>query len=182
MMNLTILLRKALGGDKAAEQEAIALVYPELKRIAARMTAQESADPTLSPTILVSDFFAEKFRAPTGLPGSINDRNHFFSIAARAMRQVLVDRARARNATKRQPVDPHFFQRPCTALSPETLLALEAALKRLEAIAAQAAKVIELRYYLGCTVEETAKSLSISTKQVRAEWDFARQWLESELS
>jgi RNA polymerase sigma factor (TIGR02999 family) len=182
MINLTLLLRKALGGDKAAEQEAISLVYPELKRIAARLSAQESSDPALSPTILVSDFYAEKFRSTAGLPGGITDRNHFFCIAARAMRQVLVDRARARNATKRQPVDPNFTQRPCTALAPETLLALEAALRRLEGLAAQAAKVIELRYYLGCTVEETAKSLGISTKQVRAEWDFARQWLESELS
>ena len=182
MIQLTLLLRKALGGDKAAEQEAIALVYPELKRIAARMAALESSDPSLSPTILVSDFYTEKFRSPAGLPGNITDRNHFFSIAARAMRQVLVDRARSRNAQKRQPVDPNFFQRACTAISPETLLALEAALKRLELIAPQAARVIELRYFLGSTVEETAKSLGISTKQVRAEWDFARQWLESELS
>jgi RNA polymerase sigma factor (TIGR02999 family) len=180
MNNLTVLLRKALLGDKIAEQEAIAIVYPELKRIAGRLASRESADPSLSPTVLVSDFYAEKFA--TGLPEDITDRNHFFALAARAMRQVLVDRARARTTLKRQPVDPNLFNRPCTALSPETLLALETALTKLEKLDLRAARVVELMFYLGCTFSETAAALNTPVHHVRQEWDFARHWLTSQLA
>lgn len=180
MKNLTILLRKALHGDKLAEQEALAIVYPELKRIAARLAAREQADPSLSPTILVSDFYAEKFA--TGLPEDIADRNHFFALAARAMRQVLTDRARARNATKRQPIDPDLFSRPCTTLPPETLLALETALTKLEKLDPRAARVVEMMFYLGCTFTETAAALNAPLHQVRQDWDFARHWLTSVLN
>ena len=175
MNNLTILLRKALLGDKLAEQEAIAIVYPELKRIAGLLASRETADPSLSPTVLVSDFYAEKFAI--GLPEHITDRNHFFALAARAMRQVLIDRARARTTIKRQPVDPNLFNRPCTALAPETLLALETALKKLEELDPRAARVVELIFFLGCTYSETAAALNIPLHQVRQDWDFARHWL-----
>ena len=175
MKNLTILLRKALLGDKLAEQEAIAIVYPELKRIAGRLAARETADPSLSPTVLVSDFYAEKFS--TGLPEDITDRNHFFALAARAMRQVLVDRARARTTLKRQPIDPDFFNRPCTTLAPETLLALENALTKMEKLDPRAARVVELMFYLGCTYSETAAALNAPLHHVRQEWDFARHWI-----
>ena len=179
MNQLTILLRKALLGDKHAEQEALAIVYPELKRIAALLASRESSDPSLSPTVLVSDFYAEKFA--TSLPENITDRNHFFALAARAMRQVLVDRARARKAAKRQPIDPDLFNRPCTALSPETLLALETALTKLEKLDPRAARVVELMFFLGCTLAETSAALNIPTHHVRQDWDFARHWLTSVL-
>lgn len=180
MNQLTLLLRKALAGDKAAEAEAIAVVYPELKRIAAAMAAREGADPSLTPTVLVSDFYTQKFAG--GLPENITDRNHFFALAAKAMRQVLIDRARARNATKRQPVDPNVFTRPCTALSPETVLALDAALTKLEKLDARASRVVELQFYLGCSLSETASILGVSLHHVRHDWDYARHWLHTQLS
>lgn len=180
MNNLTVLLRKALLGDKLAEQEAIAIVYPELKKIAARLSSRERADPSLSPTVLVSDFYTEKFAV--GLTEDITDRNHFFALAARAMRQVLVDRARARTTLKRQPIDPNLFNRPCTALAPETLLALETALKKLEELDAPAARVVELMFFLGCTLSETAAALNLPLHKVRQNWDFARHWLTTQLS
>lgn len=179
--HLTILLRKALGGDRAAEQEAIRQVYPELKRIAARMTSRERADGHLSPTILVHDFYVQKLCAPNGLAVDIKDRNHFFALAARAMRQVLIDRARARDSAKRSPIDPNVFSTPSTELAPDTILALDTALSRLEKLDPRAARVVELLYYLGCTIAETAGILGVSIHSTREDWDFARQWLQAEL-
>jgi RNA polymerase sigma factor (TIGR02999 family) len=179
MNQLTVLLRKALSGDKTAEAEAISIVYPELKRIAAIMASRESADPSITPTILVSDFYAQKFAG--GLPENIADRNHFYALAARAMRQVLIDRARSRNATKRQPIDPALFTRSCTALSPDTVLALDAALSKLEKLDARASRVVELQFYLGCSITETASILGVSVHHVRHDWDYARHWLHSQL-
>lgn len=182
MSDLTFLLRKALLGDREAEEEAIRQVYPELKKIAARMTSKESSDANLSPTVLVHDFYVNKLCAPAGLAVEIKDRNHFFALSARAMRQVLIERARARNSVKRSPVDRNLFATPSTDLAPETLLALESALIRLEKLDPRAARVVELVYYLGCTLAETASILSVPIHTMREDWAFARRWLLDQLS
>ena len=179
-LSLTALLRKAIAGDKAAEHEAIRLVYPELKKIAARMTAHEKAGESLSPTVLVHDFYVQKLCAPAGIAVQIKDRNHFFALAARAMRQVLIDRARARNSAKRSPVEGNVFARPCTELPPDTLLAVDTALNRLEKLDPRATRVVELRYYLGCSINETAAILGITIQNAREDWGFARQWLQAQ--
>lgn len=183
MIDLTILLRKALGGDKAAEEEALRLLYPELRRIAAALAAAESSAATLNPSAVISEFYLQKFAASSGIPENIADRNHFLSIAARGMRQVLIDKARSRSASKRRPPEnPNFFSAPCTALPHETVLALEAALTRLQAIDPLVARIVELIYYLGCSQTETAAILGISTDRVRKEWLFARDWLQHQLT
>ena len=180
-LSLTALLHRAIAGDKAAEQEAIRQVYPELKKIAARMTAREHSGAGISPTVLVHDFYVQKLCAPVGIAAEIKDRNHFFALAALAMRQVLIDRARARNSAKRSPVESNVFARRCTELPPDTLIAVDTALIRLEKLDPRAVRVVELRYYLGCSINETAAILGISIQNTRDDWSFARQWLQSHL-
>ena len=182
MIDLTILLRKALGGDKAAEAEAIRIVYPELKRIAAALAAAENSASSLNPSAIVSEFYLQKLAPPGGIPANIADRNHFLSIAARGMRQVLIDQARARSAAKRLPNEtPNFYTAPCTELPRETILALESALSRLQQLDPLIAQIVELIYYLGCSQTETAAILAITPDRVRKEWLFARDWLQNQL-
>jgi RNA polymerase sigma-70 factor (ECF subfamily) len=164
--------------------------YQELRRLAAAYLRRERPGQTLQPTALVHEAY---LRLLKDKPGRWQNRAHFCAIAANAMRQILVERARARAAVKRgggQPrltlvegiearLDPAAARaRP----SPIDLLALDQALTRLSALDAQQARVVELRYFGGLSVEETAEALEISPATVKRDWSVARAFLARELA
>ena len=180
--DLTHLLRKASDGDSSAFDALYDLVYDELVRLA-HIVRKNGASETLNTTSLVHEAYFKLISTPGNVKW--NDRAHFFAVAARAMRQVLVSAARERLAQKRggdkelvtlseevvgEPVDP------------EHILALNEALERLERINNRQAQIIECRFFAGLTIEETAAALSVSDRTVKRDWRFARAWLGMELS
>lgn len=176
---LTALLGAWRGGDASARDRLVALVYPQLRAIAQRQLAGERAQHTLQPTALVN----EAWLRLSGLERiEWVDRTHFVRFAARLMREILVDHARRVQAAKRDGGE----RVPLTDLdlrddsSPEAsidMLAIDAALARLEAIDADKARMVELRYFGGLTLEETAAAMDISLATVKRHWQAARIWL-----
>lgn len=160
----------------------IPAVYDELRRLAARYLAREVAGQTLQPTGLVHEAY---LRLAGQGRAHWHDRAHFFRMAARMMRRILVDRYRGRHALKRGRGLVRLTLAGDAAgvdgLSPVDLLALDTALQRLAALDAQQAAVVELRYFAGLTVPETAQALGVSTPTVKRDWALARAWLMVEL-
>ena len=157
------------------------LVYDELRRVAAAYMRRERPGQTLQATALVHEAYLRL--ADAGTPW--NDRRHFVGIAARSMRQILVERARARGAAKRWGALNRVSITDSLALAsdPETMLpALDEAIDRLAEIDAEQAKIVELRYFAGMSVEEAAEALSISPATLKRRWALARAWLFRELS
>lgn len=176
-VELTVLLRRMVDGDEAAGEEALRMSYPRLRQMAAGVLSGETNAKTLQPTALVNELYLRHLR---GLEIQVNDRQHFYGLAARGMRQILVDHARAKLAAKRdssQVVFPAGLP-GWSELSAEQVLALDVALERLKREEPRAAKVVELRYVLGCTLEETADVLGMSVRTVRDDWDYARVLLK----
>jgi RNA polymerase sigma-70 factor, ECF subfamily len=162
--------------------EALApLVYDELRRIAAHYMRGERPGQTLQATALVHEAYLRLANA--GTPW--HDKRHFVGIAARAMRQILVEKARARGAQKRWAALDRVTLTDALALAaPETAMlpALDEALTRLEAIDPQQARLVELRYFAGLSIEEAAEALDISPATLKRRWALARAWLFRELS
>jgi RNA polymerase sigma factor (TIGR02999 family) len=157
------------------------LVYDELRRVAAAYMRRERPGQTLQATALVHEAYLRL--ADAGAPWK--DRRHFVGIAARSMRQILVERARARGAAKRWGALNRVSITDALALAsdPETMLpALDEAIDRLAEIDAEQAKIVELRYFAGMSVEEAAGALSISAATLKRRWALARAWLFRELS
>lgn len=174
---VTQLLSAAEAGDGAAYQRLYALTYDELRGLARRVRASGGA--TLNTTALVHEAYLKL--VPRGGPMP-HDRLHFFRIAARAMRQVLVDAAR-RRATRRRGAEVLGFDTAFTThRSSLEVLELESALTQLESISRRQAEVIECRFFAGLSVEETAHALGISTPTVKREWRVARAWLATALN
>jgi RNA polymerase sigma-70 factor, ECF subfamily len=168
-------------GDKEAVQTLIPLVYDELHRIASRLMRRESANHTLQPTALVNEAY---MRLVQPRDGAWKDRAHFCAVAAIVMRQILVDHARARKADKRggaAPLPLELFDPAVNLQDPDRILAIDAALSRLEKLDPRQCRIVELRVFAGMTVEETAEALTISSRTVKREWQFARTWLYGEL-
>lgn len=165
----------------ATGTELFTLLYDELRRIAAAALRRERAEHTLQPTALVHEVYV---RLSGTSPGQWQDRAHFIAMAARAMRRVLVDHARARNAVKRGQggilVSLDGIDVPA-ATSAADLVVLDATLERLAALDERQARIVELRFFGGLTVEETAAVLEISPRTVKREWQMARAWLQREL-
>jgi RNA polymerase sigma factor (TIGR02999 family) len=161
-------------------------VYDELRRLAANYLRRERPGQTLQATALVHEAFL-RLNAEKNHPWK--NRTHFLAIAALSMRQILVQRARARNAAKRGG-DPQRITLDESALAetPQAqtggvdVLALDAALEQLAALDPQQAKIVELRYFGGLTVEEVAETLEISPATVKRHWTLARAWLQRELT
>ena len=156
-------------------------VYQELRRIAAMYMRRERPGQTLQPTALVPEVYLRL--AGAGAPWQ--DERHFVGIAARAMRQILVERARARGALKRWGGMDRVSLSDALAVAadPESMLApLDDALTRLEALDPQQARIVELRYFAGLSIEETAKALDMSPATLKRRWSLARAWLFRELS
>jgi RNA polymerase sigma factor (TIGR02999 family) len=180
--DVTRLLIEWKHGDAAALDRVLPLIYAELRRIASRHLRRERPGHTLQPTALVHEAYLKLVQA-TELDW--RDRAHFFAVAARVMRQILVDHARARQAEKRggafQKVSIEEVAAPGVTADID-LLALEKALGRLGDFDPQQGRVVELRYFGGLTIEETAEVIGISPATVKREWMMARAWLRRELS
>ncbi|MFO0728937.1 MAG: ECF-type sigma factor [Myxococcota bacterium] len=179
MSDLTTLLQAAAQGDQAARDEAFRLVYSDLKDLAARVAGGAGPQYTLDTTGLVHESF---LRLAKSAPSS---REHFFALAARAMRQILCDHARRRIADKRgkgaAPVEltPDLV---AAATELETLVAIDDLFDQLSAADARAARAIELRVFGGLSVTETADVLGVSPRTVQLDVDRARTWLAPRLS
>jgi RNA polymerase sigma factor (TIGR02999 family) len=179
---LTQLLQEWSQGRADALPRLMELVYPELHRIAARHLSRERPGHTLQPTALVSEAY---MRLAQQQPGKHwNDRTHFFAVAARVVRAVLVDHARARRAVKRGDgavgveLDELHGSVPAP---PVDLLDLDAALVELEAMNAEQSRIVELRYFAGLSIDETAEALAISPSSVKRGWLAAKTWIRRRL-
>ena len=168
--------------DKPPKADEVApVVYDELRRLAAAYMRRERPGQTLQATALVHEAYLRL--AHTGTPW--NDRRHFVGIAARSMRQILIERARARGAQKRWGGMNRVSITDSLALAadPETMLpALDEALTKLEQIDPEQARIVELRYFAGMSVEEAADAMQMSPATLKRRWALARAWLFRELS
>ena len=179
--SITALLEGARGGDAAATDQLVPLLYAELRRLARAMMARERPGATLQPTALVHEAY---LRLLGGGPGEWQNRSHFMAAAATAMRRILVERARRRLRRKRGGEQKRVTLEESTLRSevePEEMLALDAALDELRGMDAGMARVVELRYFGGLTVEETAEALGASVRTVHRHWAAARAWLHHAL-
>lgn len=184
---VTQLINLASGGDSRAAEELLPLVYQELRRLArARMAAESGAGAghTLQPTALVHEAYM-RLLGPNGETLRWDGRAHFFGAAARAMRRILVERARSRNRVKRGGGRARVeLDENAVAADPESdsVLELEAALEKLEQLDRRKAEVVMLRYYAGLSIDETAAALDFSPATVKNDWSFARAWLNREMT
>jgi RNA polymerase sigma-70 factor (ECF subfamily) len=180
--HVTTLLRNWTEGDDSAMEELAPLVYDELRRLARRQMSREREDHVLQATALVNEAF---LRLVDIHKIQWRSRTHFFAIAARFMRRVLVEHARSRAFRKRGGGALHVtFDENLTApqYSSNDLVALDDALKALAAVHERKAQVVELRHFGGLSVEETAGVLDVSPETVMRDWKYARSWLLRELS
>lgn len=179
--DVTGLLLRLRSGDERAADQLFPLVYDELRRAAQRALRRERDDHTLRPTELVHEAWF-KLAGPT--PEPLHNRAHFLGVAARAMRQVLVDHARRRNAGKRGGA---FHHTTIDGLSPgeempsDEILALDDALTRLGKLDPRLQTVVEYRYFSGLTDAEIGELLGVSERTVHRDWLKARAWLYKEL-
>ena len=177
----TALLRAWGAGDAAALEQLIPLVHDELRRLARRFMGGERAGHTLQPTALVNEAY---LRLVDLRQMRWQDRAHFLAMAARLMRRILVDAARSKGYRKRGG-DAHrvSFDEALgvTDARGEDLVAVDEALTRFEAVSARRAEVVELRFFGGLSVEETAEALKVSPETVKRDWKLAKVWLRREL-
>jgi RNA polymerase sigma factor (TIGR02999 family) len=179
---ITRLLQAWGGGDPEALENLTPLVYAELRRMARRSMRRENAGITLQPTALVNEAY---LRLVDIAQVRWQDRAHFFAVAAQTMRRILVDAARARAAGKRGGGALHVNLDESIDAMPDRgsqLVALDDALEALARLDLRKAKVIEMRFFGGLTVEETAEVLKISPETVMRDWKMARAWLMRELA
>ena len=178
----TRLFLAALGGSEAAKGKFLELSYPELRRIARRYLMRERPGHTLQPTALVH----EAYLRMVGQTNLAQNASHFVALAAQMMRRILVNHALSRRAEKRGGGENHIpleddLPVACEAPSVDAL-ALDEALRELEVLDARQARVVELRYFGGLSIEETAVTLSVSTATVKREWLTAKLWLRRRLA
>jgi RNA polymerase sigma factor (TIGR02999 family) len=179
--NITHLLKEWSDGDQRALDRLTPLVYEELRHQAARYLRRERPGHTLQTTALINEAYLRLIDAKDVRWQS---RAHFFAVAANLMRRVLVDHARRRDAEKRggSQIRLTLDEGLAVARNSEVdLLAIDEALDRLAAIDAQQARVVELRFFSGLSVEETAAALGVSPKTVKRDWSVARAWLRREI-
>jgi RNA polymerase sigma factor (TIGR02999 family) len=178
---ITQLLDQLSHGNRAAEDKLVPLVYKGLRQLAARFMRAERQDHTLQPTALVHEAYLKLIEQRKV---SWHSREHFYRIAARLMRRVLVDHARETKAAKRNggckiPLEPSFIY---VDEQPHDLLAIDEVLGRLAQLDPRQAEVVELRFFGGRSEEEIAEILGISARTVKRDWRVARAWLYAELS
>ena len=179
---VTVLLREMSAGREAAAEELIPLIYSELHQMAERQMRGERPEHTLQPTALVHEAFLRLL----GQHASWQNRNHFFGVAAQAMRRVLVDHARRQKARKRGAgAEMVTLDEAAVGSTGDPgsidLEALDIALVKLAELEPRHARVVELRYFAGLGVEETAEVLGTSPATVKRDWQFAKAWLSKEL-
>jgi RNA polymerase sigma factor (TIGR02999 family) len=180
---VTLVLAQWSHGDTTALDRLVPLIYPELRRIAGRQLRHERSDHTLQPTALVHELFlhlVDQRRA------TWDSRAHFFAVAAQLMRRILVDHARSRDTLKRGgaitkvALDIDAADVPVDLVAAE-VLAVDEALARLATRDPDQARIVELRFFGGLSVEETAQVMNRSARTVKREWRMAKAWLFREL-
>ncbi len=181
--DVTQILSAIERGDQAAASELLPLVYEELRRLAASRMKHERSGQTLQPTALVH----EAFLRLVGRDGKQWDgRGHFFAAAAEAMRRILIESARRKGRIKRggewdrHELDDHIAS--MDAENVDDLLVLDEALCKLAEEDIQLSKLVELRYFTGLTIEETADVLGVSPRTAKRNWSYARAWLQREMT
>ncbi|MGE0145688.1 MAG: ECF-type sigma factor [Planctomycetota bacterium] len=176
--DVTRCLRALAQGEADAEGRLLEMLYAELRRLAAREMRGERRDHTLEPTALVHEMWAKLFAQE---PPLFDTRGHFLRVAARAMRRVLIDHARAKRSQKRDGhrVRLSLLDDSLVAADERSLdlLALEEALERLDAVDPELARLVELRFFAGLTIEATSKVLGRSTASLERDWRVARALL-----
>ena len=183
MAEVTQILHQIQQGNVAAASDLLPLVYAELRRLARHRMRKERPGQTLNPTALVHEAY---IRLVADQAMNWDGRSHFFAAAAEAMRRILIENARRRKSLKRggdlnqqELLDEnaiiHFGDM-------DELLDLDAALTKLAVDEPELAKLVELRYFAGLTVEETAQALGVSARTVKRNWAFARAWLGREMN
>jgi RNA polymerase sigma factor (TIGR02999 family) len=187
MTELTPVPSSSEHGEPCAAEQLLPLLYDELRRLAAQKLAQEKPGQTLQETALVHEAYLRVVQSgkAAGCPEQRWDSpGHFFAAAAEAMRRILIDRARQKRAEKRGAgrkrlaIDAIDL---AVRATPDQLLALDDALAKLARQDATAARLVELRYFAGLTVEEAGKALGMSTATAYRHWGYARAWLYGEL-
>lgn len=179
MVNVTQILAAIEQGDPRAAQELLPLVYDELRRLAAVRLAGEQPGQTLQPTALVHEAYVRLVGAEQSQ--NWDGRGHFFAAAAEAMRRILIDRARHKQTHKagggRGRIDLDDIEPALEEGNGERLLALDEALRQLEAEDSRKAALVKLRFFAGLTAEQAAAALGISTSTAEKDWAYARSWL-----
>ena len=179
--DVTLLLNEISGGNQNAAAALVSLLYDELHEIAARYLQHERRDHTLQATALVHEAY---LRLVDQQNVEWKNRSHFFGVAAQLMRRILVDYARSHQAIKRGGSVPKISLDDAIVFSkeqPENLVALDQLLTRLSAVDSQQGQIVELRFFAGLSVEETAEIMDISPATVKRDWAMAKVWLAREL-
>ncbi len=179
--DVTELLSAWRRGDREALEQLIPLVYAELHRLASRYMRRENAGHTLQTTALVHEAY---LRLAKEHERNWENRTHFFAVAAQVMRNLLIDYARTNAREKRGGRKPEVVLDEAPDIEdvdPEMLLALDIALERLAEVDLRAARIVELRYFVGLTNEQVAEVTGVSEKTVKRDWAAAKAWLQSEL-
>jgi RNA polymerase sigma-70 factor (ECF subfamily) len=179
---ITKLLKDWSAGDSTALDKVLPLVYDELHRLAHQHMRRERAGHQLQTSALINEAYLRLVDEPNL---TIKNRAHFFGIAARLMRQILVDEARKRNSAKRggDVIQVSFTEATIVAQEQAAnVVALDDALKILQGIDGRQSQIVELRFFGGLSIEETAEVLKVSPGTVMRDWTFARAWLRSEMS
>jgi RNA polymerase sigma factor (TIGR02999 family) len=181
MSDVTQILSAIAQGDPHAAAQLLPLIYDELRQLAAQKLAREKPGQTLQATALVHEAY---LRLVGGGDRAWDSRGHFFAAAAEAMRRIVVETARrkkrARHGGGRQRVEVELADLP-TRLPPDSLLALDEALARLEQLDPVKARLVTLRYFAGMTIEQAAAALNISRVTAHRYWTFARAWLHRQM-
>ncbi|HET6407524.1 MAG TPA: sigma-70 family RNA polymerase sigma factor [Chthoniobacteraceae bacterium] len=181
MNQVTVLIDALNRGETRAAEDLMKEVYTELRALAARKMSGEKAGHTLQPTALVHEAWLRL--APGNQPWE--NRAHFFGAAAEAMRRILIDRARRRQAIRHGSGQAHVDILDIEIASPaadDELLAVHEALEILAQEDARKAELVKLRYFAGLSIDEAAEVLGVSTPTAKRDWTFARAWLHREIS
>lgn len=180
MTDITQMLQQIDQGDESATEQLLPLVYEELRRLASAKLAREAAGQTLQATALVHEAYVKLAGSPTHR--NYHDRRHFFAVAATAMRQILIDRARGKQTLKRGGGLERVPLADIAAAIPDReLLALDEALDKLQSEDPLKARLVELRYFVGLTGDQAAEVLEISPSSADRQWAYARAWLQKEV-
>jgi RNA polymerase sigma factor (TIGR02999 family) len=178
---ITLLLLDWSKGDKYALEQLMPLVYDELRRMARNYMRRQPSGHTFQTTDLIHEAY---LKIAGGADRNWQSRNHFFGVAAKAMRHILVDYARSKNNQKRGGWQERITLADnlrVTNQSPEEMVALDEALNRLEVLDARKVRVVEMKFFAGLNVAEIAGVLKVSPETVKRDWSFAQTWLLREL-
>jgi RNA polymerase sigma factor (TIGR02999 family) len=180
--DVTALLQEWQGGNAGAMERLLPLVYDELRRVARARLRGERDGHTLQPTALVHEAYLRLIGPSQPTP---RNRAHFFAMAARLMREILVDHARRKNARKRGGGNTAITlpeSEPAPGIAVVDLLALDEALTELAALDARLCQVVELKFFAGLNIDDTAEALKVSAATVERDWAVAKAWLHQRLS